>query len=168
MGPTYRCNPSVQIPPPMYGNLYGGHLKRWPWVLDSRRTYSLELAMTTTDFFCAVVITNSCLKYLQALTSSLQAEAKDIVTAVNEIDTVTTTLQSVRDNIGTHHSQWFSTVEKMCADVGTEPSLPRRSGRQIHRSNVPADTAVQYRSPCSITCYLRSRHASPLTRRLLY
>ena len=99
--------------------------------------------MTTTDFICAVVITNSCLKYLQALTSSLQ-EAKDIVTIVNEIDTVTTTLQSVRDNIGTHHSQWFSTVEKMCADVGTEPSLPRRSGRQIHRSNAPADTPSEY------------------------
>ena len=81
---------------------------------------------------------------IEALTSSLQAEAKDIVTAVNEIDTVTTTLKSVRDNKGTHHSQWFSTVEKMCADVGTEPSLRRRSGRQIHCSNVPADTPSEY------------------------
>ena len=32
----------------------------------------------------------------------------------------------------------------MCADVGTEPSLPRRSGRQIHRSNVPADNPSEY------------------------
>ena len=105
---------------------------------------SLQVAMTTTDFICTVVIINSCVKYLQALTSSLQAEAKDILTTVNEIDTVTTTLQSVRDNIGTHHSQWVSTVEKMCADVGTEPSLPRRSGRQIHRSNIPVDTSSEY------------------------
>ena len=105
---------------------------------------SLQLAMTTTDFICAVVFTNACLKYLQPLTSSLQAEAKDIVAAVKEIDTVTATLQSVRDNIDTHHSQWFSTVEKMCEDVGTEPSLPRRCGRQIHRSNVPADTPSEY------------------------
>ena len=105
---------------------------------------SLQLAMTTTDFICAVVITNSCLKYLQALTLSLQAQVKDIVTTVNEIDNVTTILQIVRDNIGTHHSQWFSTVEKMCADVGTKPSLPRRSSRQIHRSNVPADTPSKY------------------------
>ena len=75
---------------------------------------SLQLAMTTTDFICAVVITNACLKYLQAVTSSLQAEAKDIIAAVNEIDTLTATLQSVRDNIDTHHSQWFSTVENVC------------------------------------------------------
>ena len=72
-------------------------------------------------------ITNACLKYLQALTSSLQAEAKDIVAALKEIDT---TLQSVRDNIDTHHAKWFSTVEKMCEDVGTEPPLPRRCGQQ--------------------------------------
>ena len=87
---------------------------------------SLQLAMTTTDFICTVVITNSCLKYLQAFTSSLQAEAKDIVTTVNEIDMVTTPLQSVRDNIGTHHSQWFSTVEKMCADVGIRSTNPSK------------------------------------------
>ena len=32
----------------------------------------------------------------------------------------------------------------MCTDVGTEPSLPRRCGRQIRRSNVPADTPSEY------------------------
>lgn len=32
----------------------------------------------------------------------------------------------------------------MCADVGTEPSLPRRCSWQIHRSNIPADTPSEY------------------------
>ena len=105
---------------------------------------SLQLAITTTDFLCALVIMNSCLKYLQALTSNLQAETKDIVAAVREIGNVTATLQNVRDNINTHHSRWFSTVEKMCTDVGTVPSVPRRCGRQIHRSNIPADTPSEY------------------------
>ena len=35
-------------------------------------------------------------------------------------------------------------MERMCLDVGTVPSLPRRSGRQVHRSNVPADTPSEY------------------------
>ena len=87
---------------------------------------SLQLTMTTTDFICAVVLTNACLKYLQALTSSLQEEAKGNRAAVKEINTVIETLQSVRDNIDTYHSQWFFMVEEMCADVGTEPSLPRQ------------------------------------------
>ncbi len=104
----------------------------------------VQLAISTTDFICALVITNSCLKYLQALTSNLQAESKDIVAAVKEIDNVTGTLQKVGDNIETHHSQWFSTVEEMCTVVGTEPSLPRRCGKQIYRANVPADSPLEY------------------------
>ena len=105
---------------------------------------SLQLVITTTDFLCALVITNCCLKYLQALTSNLQAVTKDIIAAVEEINNVITTLQNVRDNINTHHSCWFSTVEKMCADAGTEPAVPRRCSCQTHRSNVPADTSSEY------------------------
>ena len=53
---------------------------------------SLQLAITTTDFVCALVITNNCLHYLQTLTSNLQAESKDIVAAVQEINNLITTL----------------------------------------------------------------------------
>ena len=78
------------------------------WNADSLTdARGLQLAITTTEFVSALVITNSCLKYIQALTSSLQAEAKDIVAAVREIDTVTAILQDVRDNVDTHRSRWF-------------------------------------------------------------
>ena len=72
---------------------------------------SLVLAISTTDFLSALVVTNACLKDIQALTSSLQAETKDIVAAVGEIKTVISTLQNVPDKIDTYHSRWFSTVE---------------------------------------------------------
>ena len=115
------------------------------WSSDSLTdARGLQLALASTEFICAVVITNSCLKYLQALTSNLQAEAQDIVSAVAEIENVTTTIQNVRDQVQTHHSEWFLIVEKMCTDVGTVPSLPRRCGRQIHRDNIPADTPSEY------------------------
>ena len=110
-------------------------------ITDAR---GLQLAMSTTDFLCALVITNSCLKYVQALTTNLQAESRDIVSAVKEIETVISTIQDVRENIQTHHAKWFLTVESMCSDVGTVPSLPRRCGRQTHRSNTPADTPSEY------------------------
>lgn len=38
----------------------------------------------------------------------------------------------------------FGTVEKMCADAGVQPSLPRVCGRQQHRSNIPAQTPSEY------------------------
>ncbi len=78
----------------------------------------LHLAITTTTFVSALVITNACLVYLQVLMASLQAEAKDIVTAVKEIDNVTASLQAVRDHIDTEHAQWFLNVWRASYTVG--------------------------------------------------
>ena len=119
----------------------GPHL----WSLDSLTdARGLQLAISTCDFICALVITNFCLKYLQALTSNLQEESKDIVAAVWEVDNVIAILQNARNNIDTYHSRWFATVEKICTGVGTECSVPRRCSHQTHRSNIPADSPSQY------------------------
>ena len=94
------------------------------------------------------MITNSCLKYLQALTTNLQAEAMDIVEAVQEVSSVKQALHNARSNIDTCHNHWFRTVEQMCSDIGVETSLPRRCGRQIHRNNIPAETPSVYYCRC--------------------
>ena len=101
-------------------------------------------SVTDADFLSALVITTTCMNYLLALTRSLQAEAKDIVGAVSEINNVKSALTKIRENVDTHHSEWFAKVELMCDNVGTEPSLPRVCGRQRHRFNVPADTPCEY------------------------
>ena len=79
-------------------------------ITDAR---GVQLAITTTDFLCALVITNSCLKYAQALTTNLQSESTDIVSAVREIEVVTMVIQDVRDNVQMHHSKWFLTIKNV-------------------------------------------------------
>ena len=101
------------------------------------------MAISTTDYFSALVITNACLKYLLGLTRSLQAEAKDIIEAVAEID-VKSALHIVRENVDSYHSQWFASVEQMCKSLGVRPSLPRLCGRQRHRSTVLAQDPSEY------------------------
>ena len=110
------------------------------WTPDSVTDASTLLAISTTEFISALVIATECLKYLLGLTRSLQAEAKDIVQAVSEINTVKSTLQDLRNNVEKYHNEWFADVEKMCESIGVEPSLPRLCGRQRHRSNIPAQT----------------------------
>ncbi len=115
------------------------------WSRDSLAdARSLQLAITTPEFVSALVITNACLKYIQALTTSLQAEAKDIVAAMREVDNVIEAVNNVRNNIDTYHAEWFLTVCKLLEEVGREPSIPRRCGRQAHRTNIPATTPVEY------------------------
>ena len=75
-----------------------------------------------------------------ALTKSLQSEAKDIFEAVAEIGDLTFVLQDLRDVVDKYHDEWFAEVEQMCITIGTEPSLPRLTSRQTHRSNVPSKT----------------------------
>ncbi len=115
------------------------------WSSDSLTdARTLLLAITTTGFLSALVVTNGCMQYLLGLTCSLQAEAKDIVQAVAEINHVLTTLQDVRKNVAVHHSKWFAKVEQMCEDLSIQPALPRRCARQQHRSNVPAQNVSDY------------------------
>ena len=115
-----------------------------PWTPESLTdARSLQLSVTT-EFISALVITTACLKYHRPLTCNLQSEAKDIVDAVKEVNSLTSTLQNVREHVDSHHSTWFTEIEKMCTEVGTEVSTPRRCGRQTHRSNVPAETQNDY------------------------
>ena len=66
---------------------------------------TLLVAITTTEFLSALVISSASLQYLLGLTRSLQAEAKDIVQAISEINIVITTLKDVRSNVDKHHNE---------------------------------------------------------------
>ena len=81
--------------------------------------------------------------YLLGLTKSLQAEAKDIVEVVTEVDNLKDILSNVREN-DVYHDQWFGEVDKMCDSIRVQSSLPRRCGRQCHRSNIPAQDPSEF------------------------
>ena len=101
------------------------------WSPDSVRDDSaLLLVITRTEFISALVVTNERLQYLGGLTAI--KEAKDIVQAVSEIKTLTSSLKQVRENVDSYHSRWFKRVSKMCDEVGTTPSMPRICVRQRH------------------------------------
>ena len=95
------------------------------WTLDLvTDAATLLLAINTIDFISALLITTKCLKYLLALTHSFQAEAKDIVQALSEINRVKAALQDVRDKVEKYHNEWVTDVEVMCDSVNVKPSLP--------------------------------------------
>ena len=76
------------------------------WSSDSLLDAStLLLAITNTGFVSALVIAYKSLMYLYPLTKSLQAEAKYIITAVKEIDTLKKTISDIRDKVDIYHGQ---------------------------------------------------------------
>ena len=71
------------------------------WSPDSV-TDALLLVITRTEFISALVITKECLQYLRGLILSLQEGTKDIIQAVFEIKTLTSTLKQVRENVDSY------------------------------------------------------------------
>lgn len=115
------------------------------WSPDSLTDAStLLLAISTTEFLSALVVTSSSLGYLMALTKSLQSEAKDIILAVSEVNNIVDVLKDLRENVDENHDRWFAEVATLCTCIGTEPSLPRLCGRQTQRSNIPSRTPNEY------------------------
>ena len=62
----------------------------------------LLLAITSPQFVASLVITQQALSYTTSITCSLQAESRDILEAVDDINTLTDDLQGVRDNVDGH------------------------------------------------------------------
>uniref|UniRef100_A0A1X7TQY6 DUF4371 domain-containing protein n=1 Tax=Amphimedon queenslandica TaxID=400682 RepID=A0A1X7TQY6_AMPQE len=105
---------------------------------------TLRHAITITDFISSFVITKSSLQYLHSLTANLQGSSTDIIHAVKEIETITSTIQNIRDNIDTYHDEWFTEIKEVCDTAGTVPSTPRTCARQAHCSNTPASSPSEH------------------------
>ena len=105
---------------------------------------SLLSAITSPEFLAALIITNCIFSYTTNITHSLQSQSRDIVKAISGIDVLCDTLQSVRDDVDTHHCRWMDETKKMCEDTRIELCIPRLCGRQQHRDNIPAETPDEY------------------------
>ena len=115
------------------------------WSRDSLTdANTLSLAITTTEFLSALVITSSCLSYLMPLTKSLQSEAQELVQAVSEVNSCVSVFQNLGKDVDKNHDRWFSEVQQLAASTGIELSLPRLCGRQTQRSNIPSQTPKEY------------------------
>ena len=135
------------------------------WSPDSLTDAStLSIAITTTNFISALVITSHSLSCLKPLTKSLQAESKDVVEAVQEMDHLKQVLATQWENVDSLHSECFMEVEQLCGSVNVEPSLPRLCRQQRHHDNVPAHTPTEYHKR-NITIPLLDHLISEINRR---
>ena len=81
---------------------------------------------------------------VRGLTVKLQSHSLEIFSAYSDINNVATTLRNVREEIENNHHSYFDKASDLAARIGNEISAPRRCGRQRHRGNVPATTAIEY------------------------
>ena len=115
------------------------------WNRDTRAdAQSLFLTLSRFPFIIALMITKDVLAHTKALSMKLQGRYIDIVKAYKEVEFVKSTLKGARDGVDDFHSRVYGKALQVAAKIQIDESLPRTTGRQLHRINVPAATPSQY------------------------
>lgn len=81
---------------------------------------------------------------LEPVTNKLQGVSVDLLSVKQHIDQLLTIFANDRENSEDIFSLIFKEVEEMAQISDIEIKIPRITGRQTHRSNVPATSAEQY------------------------
>ena len=84
------------------------------------------------------MFTKDVIAHTKALSIKLQGQY--IVKAYEEVDFVKWTLKCARDDVDGFHSRVYGKALQVAAKVQVDESLPKTTGRRLHRVNVPTAT----------------------------
>ncbi|KAJ8317851.1 hypothetical protein KUTeg_002942 [Tegillarca granosa] len=100
---------------------------------------------TINSFDCviSVFICHNTLKYLSPISDGLQNPECDLVRAADQAHALVTFLSSKREDVSFYAKVWHEATSLADANEITVDK-PRTAARQIHRTNVHAETAKEY------------------------
>ena len=113
------------------------------WDTDSKaKASSLTHALCSFDFAVTFLVVYKMLSYLSGITLKLQGRSTDILQAFSDVEEVKNIYSDLRSKVNREFHQIYQQAKRMASVVGEEPSRPRLTGRQAHRSNIPTDAAM--------------------------
>ena len=115
------------------------------WNFKTRGEASgLVKGISSFSFTLTLVVTLRCWRVTDGLCIALQAPALDVVAGYGYVDQVVERLRQMRVDIDAEFKVCYDVAVALAAQFDTEPSIPRRCGRQVHRDNVEAETPEVY------------------------
>ena len=121
--------------------------EKWGWEKNKETKITaqgLHAGIKRPEFIMAFVEVKNSLHLLKGMTVKLQKRDNDTLVAYNMIEETRKKIESLRFNIEREHKQWFEEAQKIAEMLDTEMSVPRVVGRQVHRANNEAATALEY------------------------
>lgn len=103
--------------------------------------------LQSSSFLVAFQLIVQVLQILREVTIKLQMKAVDVVYAYKIVKKVMSTLKAMRRNSATEFKKQFAEATKIGKQLHGDDfqlTMPRLSGRQLHRSNPPSSTAEDY------------------------
>ena len=77
------------------------------WDNSAADAYAHSTLLANFDFIVTLVVVRMVLGFSRSTTSQLQGQHIDIIKGLQEISTIKSSLQTVRNEIDTYHNGWF-------------------------------------------------------------
>ena len=122
-----------------HGDLYGD------WDTNSHSDAQQILnSITTFDFIVVFLTIYQYLSHLSGITIQLQGTCLDIIEAHSMITSTKDVYREERRTVDVGFQAIFDQSVRLAEKVSVIPIMPRQAQRQLHRSNVPAVSVVDY------------------------
>ena len=117
----------------------------WSWDTDSlTKARGFLHQLVSFEFLVSFTVTMRILSILRFLTVNLQKKSNDILAAYEYVSEAHLDLELLKVNCKEELHQWFSEMKTMADELNIPVSIPRIAARQVHRSNIPADSPEVY------------------------
>lgn len=113
----------------------------WSWDPDTMTKANGFLHhITTFEFLVSFCVAMRLLSSLHGLTIKLQKQSKDILQAYEQVSDVHLELELMTKNCVEEFHAWFEEITEFATLLDVPVTMPRIYARQVHRSNIPADS----------------------------
>ena len=96
------------------------------------------------EFLVTFNVTMRVLSSLRSLTIKLQKKSSDILAAYEHVSDVITDLELLKINCEEEFYLWYCEIKTLGDGLKIPIATPRIAARQVHRSNIPADSPEAY------------------------
>lgn len=117
----------------------------WGDTATSSKAAGLSLALRSTEFLVTLICLSDVLSCTMPLSRFLQSKNVDLKSAQDMMNRTVTQLNRKREMCEVKFQSVFDEITSVAEiELGTQITVPRTTGRQLHRANYPTDDPVAY------------------------
>ena len=117
----------------------------WSWDSESiTKANGFLHNITSFQFLVSASIAMRLLSFLRGVTVKLQKRSIDILSGYEQVYSIQKELESFKLNCDQEFHFWFVEISKLALELNITVAVPRIVGRQVYRSNAPADSPEVY------------------------
>jgi uncharacterized membrane protein len=119
-------------------------IKLWDEKESSSGAFILQNAALQSDYIISLLCAEKLVAYSLPLCKTLQSADTDLASAVSNAENTVSVVKRIRENAEQEFRNIFKSAENLTESSGAIIQMPRLTGKQTHRCNIPANDPEEY------------------------